>query len=273
MSAPLLEIRGLSIEYPRRATSVPVLAGIDLVLEAGGCLGLVGESGAGKSQLALAVMGLLPKDARCTGELLFEGVDLARLPPAERAARRGREIALIVQDPSSSLAPHLTVGHQLADVLIAHHGLSRAAARVGARLLLERVRIAGAARRLGQYPHELSGGLRQRVLIALGLAGTPKLLIADEPTTALDVPLERELLDLFAELRRELALSLLFISHDLALVAALCDRIAVLYGGRLVEEGEVVSFYAHPRHPYSRALLAACRRLAVVSDPLLGAAQ
>jgi oligopeptide transport system ATP-binding protein len=257
MSEALLELRDLGIVHDTRAGPIRTLAGVGLSLAPRASLGLVGESGAGKSQLALAILGLLPAGARCEGEIVYAGESLLLASPAARAALRGRELALVGQDTQVSLAPHLRIRTQLRDVLETHRGLQGGAVEREALRLLDQVRIPDAAARSAAYPHELSGGLRQRVAIALALASRPRLLIADEPTTALDVIIERELLDLFAELKRELAL--LFISHDLAVVASLCDRVAVLYGGRLVEENEARAFYRAPHHPYARDLLAAAR--------------
>jgi oligopeptide/dipeptide ABC transporter ATP-binding protein len=251
--APLLEVRGLGVRYP--GVAAPALAGVDLTLARGASLGLVGESGAGKSQLALAVGGLLPAAAEQGGS-----VRLAGLEP--RAARRaGTRVGFVFQDPQSALAPHLSVGRQLTETLHARLPIGRAAARAAALATLERVRVPEPARRLEQYPHELSGGLRQRVLIAIALLTEPALLVADEPTTALDVTVEAGILALFRALRAELGMALLLVSHDLAVVGGLCERIAVMYAGRIVEQGPAAPVLRAPRHPYTAALAAASPRL------------
>ncbi len=239
---PLLEVEALAVRYAGGAA----LGGVDLRLARGERLGLVGESGAGKSQLALAIAGLLPVGATRSGAV--------RLAPDAR-------LALVFQDAQSALTPHLSVATQLTETLAARRGLGGAAARAAARALLERVQVPEPALRLRQYPHELSGGLRQRVLIAIALATGPTLLIADEPTTALDVTVEAGILALFRRLSDELGMALLLVSHDLAVVGGLCERIAVLYAGRIVETGPAAQVLAAPAHPYTAALAAASPRL------------
>ena len=253
----LLEMQGLAIDYPARR----VLDGVGLRLEAGGCLGLVGESGSGKSQLALALMDLLPETAQVSGSLRFEGRELLGLERRQRAALRGARIGMVFQDPMTSLNPYLDVGVQLAEVLEHHRGMTRSAALTEALRMLEAVHIPGAARRLRQYPHELSGGTRQRVMIAMMLLLKPALLIADEPTTALDVTVQAQLLRLLAALRRDFRLALLLISHDLGVIADVADEVLVLYAGRAMEQGPTAAVLAAPRHPYTRALLDARPRL------------
>ena len=253
----LLEVQGLTVDHPARR----VLDGVDLRLDAGGCLGLVGESGSGKSQLALALMDLLPETARVGGSLRFEGRELLGLERRQRAALRGARIGMVFQDPMTSLNPYLDVGLQLAEVLEHHRGMARAAALAEAQRMLEAVRIPGAARRLRQYPHELSGGTRQRVVIAMMLLLKPALLIADEPTTALDVTVQAQLLQLLAGLRRDFGLALLLISHDLGVIADVADDVLVLYASRAMEQGPTAAVLAAPRHPYTRALLDARPRL------------
>lgn len=253
----LLEVQGLTIDHPARR----VLDGVDLRLDAGGCLGLVGESGSGKSQLALALMDLLPETARVGGSLRFEGRELLGLERRQRAALRGARIGMVFQDPMTSLNPYLDVGLQLAEVLEHHRGMARAAALAEAQRMLEAVRIPGAARRLRQYPHELSGGTRQRVMIAMMLLLKPALLIADEPSTALDVTVQAQLLQLLAGLRRDFGLALLLISHDLGVIADVAEDVLVLYAGRAMEQGPTAAVLAAPRHPYTRALLDARPRL------------
>ena len=238
-----------------------MLDGVDLRLEAGDCLGLVGESGSGKSQLALALMDLLPETARVGGSLRFEGRELLGMERRQRAALRGARIGMVFQDPMTSLNPYLAVGIQLAEVLEHHRGMARAAALTEAQRMLEAVRIPGALRRLRQYPHELSGGTRQRVMIAMMLLLKPALLIADEPTTALDVTVQAQLLQLLAGLRRDFGLALLLISHDLGVISDVADTLLVLYAGRAMEQGRSAEVLVAPRHPYTRALLDARPRL------------
>ena len=257
----LLEVRRLSIAYRTRLGVLPVLHDVSFSLAAGQTLGLVGESGSGKSQIALALMGLLPANAEVQGGLVFEGRDVLALNPRERRALRGARMGLIFQDPMTSLNPHLTIGLQLAEVLEQHRGASRSAALLEAQHMLDAVRIPEAARRLKQYPHELSGGQRQRVMIAMMLLAKPVLLIADEPTTALDVTVQAEILKLLAQLKREMGLSLLMISHDLGVMADIADEMLVLYAGRVMEQGAAGTVLSHPAHPYTRALLACRPRL------------
>ncbi len=260
MSA-LLEVTDLSVAYRSPQGLLPVLQEVSFSLAAGETLGLVGESGSGKSQIALAVMGLLPANAVAQGSLRFEDRELLTMKAAPRRALRGARMGLIFQDPMSSLNPHLRIGLQLAEVLEQHRGLSRRAALAEARQMLDAVRIPEAARRLRQYPHELSGGQRQRVMIAMMLLAKPLLLIADEPTTALDVTVQAEVLKLLAALKREMGLSLLLISHDLGVMADIADRLLVLYAGRVMEQGTAAALLAAPAHPYTRALLACRPRL------------
>lgn len=253
----LLRVRDLSIDYPQRR----VLDRLSFELAAGRCLGLVGESGSGKSQTALALMGLLPSPARVHGSLQFEGVELLELPDRERARRRGTRIGLVFQDPMTSLNPYLRIGRQLAEVLEHHRGASRSEAEAEAQRMLEAVQISAAASRLQQYPHELSGGMRQRVMIAMMLLLKPALLIADEPTTALDVTVQARILRLLAGLRRDFGLALLMISHDLGVIADVADEVLVLYGGRMMEQGAVAAVLSAPAHPYTRGLIASRPRL------------
>jgi len=260
MSA-LLEVRQLSLAYRTRQGLLPVLHDVSFSLAAGQTLGVVGESGSGKSQIALALMGLLPVNAEVQGSLVFEGQELLTLKPRARRALRGARMGLIFQDPMTSLNPHLTIGLQLAEVLEQHRGASRAAALAESQRMLDAVRIPQAAQRLRQYPHELSGGQRQRVMIAMMLLAKPVLLIADEPTTALDVTVQAEILALLAALKRDLGLSLLMISHDLGVMADIADTVLVLYAGRVLEQGSAAQVLSAPSHPYTQALLACRPRL------------
>jgi len=262
MSAPLLEIRGLEVVFPTRGGLVRAVDGVDLEVFPGECLGVVGESGSGKSVTFLAVLGLLRPPGRIeAGEIRFEGRTISHLPEAELRALRGRAIALTLQDALTALNPALTVEQQIAETIEAHDpDLPRGRARKRvlrerAQELLRLVGIPEPARRLAQYPHELSGGMRQRVMIAIALSCRPKLLIADEPTTALDVTIQAQVLDLLAELRERLGTAIVLVSHDLGVVAEHCARVAVMYAGQVVEYGPTRAVIGDPRHPYTRGLL------------------
>jgi ABC-type dipeptide/oligopeptide/nickel transport system ATPase component len=256
----LLEIRALTVDFSGRPP-VRAVDGVDLTVDARESVAIVGESGSGKSQLLHACTGLLAANGRALGSVRFAGDELlGDRDPA--AAVRGRGIGFVFQDASGSLTPHRRIGHQLAEIAVAAHGMTRAAAVVEAHRMLERVHLPYAPRRLSQYPHELSGGLRQLVAISLALAALPRLLFADEPTTALDVTVQAEILALLAELCRDLGMALLLVTHDLGVVAALADRIAVMYAGRIVETSSAADFFDVPKHAYSARLLAAVPTLA-----------
>ena len=257
----LLDIRGLDVRFSTPDGEVAAVRALDLHVTAGECIGVIGESGSGKSQVFLAALGLLARNGRVAGSAQFDGAELIGSDRTTLNRIRGARIGMIFQDPGTSLAPHLTVGEQLCEVLEVHLGLARKAARRRALKMLERVHISDAAARLEQYPYELSGGMRQRVMIAGALLCDPELVIADEPTTALDVTVQAEILGLFRELRRESQLSLVVISHDAGVVAELCDRIAVMYAGRVVEDAPIGRIFRSPRHPYTEALLAAVPRV------------
>jgi peptide/nickel transport system ATP-binding protein len=264
LTPPLLEVRDLHVTFVRRGRR-PVLAvdGVDLVVRAGQSVGLVGESGSGKSVTALAVMGLLPRrrNVSTAGSVRFAGRELFGLPTAQLRSLRGKEMAMIFQDPMSSLNPVLTVGRQITEVLERHTDLRGAAARAEAARLIEAVGIPDSVRRLKSYPHQLSGGMRQRVMIAIALACKPRLLIADEPTTALDVTIQAQILDLLRRLVVDSETALVIITHDLGVVAGICDTVHVLYSGRIVESAERHDLFARPRHPYTAGLLASVPRL------------
>lgn len=251
---PLLDVHGLTIRYGDAPRVRTVVAGIDFALATGAALGIVGGSGSGKSQTALALLGLLPPAAQVEGRIIFDGC--AQSPQA-LARLRGTQIGAVFQHPQASLSPHLRIGTQMMEVLMVHLGIARAAALAEARRWLDAVRIPDAGRCLRRFPHELSGGQCQRIAIAMALCVRPRLLIADEPTTALDATTQAQLLDLLGELRRELRLALLLISHDWGVVAELCEQTLVLRDGRIVDRGSTQALMAHPTHPYTAALIAA----------------
>jgi oligopeptide/dipeptide ABC transporter ATP-binding protein len=259
---PLLEVEGLVVTVPTPAGPARAVDGVSLAVGRGETLGLVGESGCGKSITMLAAMGLLPSAIRVAGSVRLDGRQILGLPQAELAALRGKAIAMIFQDSLTALNPVLTVGEHLSEALRLHQpGLSRAAAAERAVDLLELVSIPEPRRRLAQYPHEFSGGMRQRVMIAMAVANEPGVLIADEPTTALDVTVQAQILEVLARMREALGLALVVITHDLGVVAGTADRVAVMYAGRIVEEGPAEAVFADPRHPYTCGLLAAVPRI------------
>jgi len=252
---PLLDIQGLSIDYQTPRGPVHALRGIDLTVERGEVLGLVGESGSGKSSLISSMMALLPANAHLEGSLYFEGRDIAAMGERERRKLRGDGIASIFQDPFTALNPVVAIGTLLVEVQHHQQDLSRREKKARAVDMLTRVGISDPEHRLRQYPFELSGGMRQRVAIAAALLTNPTLLIADEPTTALDATTEAQIIDLLRQTRSMVQGAIVFVTHHLGLVAALCDRVAVMYAGEIVEIGPVASIFAAPQHPYTRALL------------------
>jgi peptide/nickel transport system ATP-binding protein len=260
-TAPLLQVRDLTVTLPTAHGRQAALRGVSFELERGATLGLVGESGCGKSLTALALMGLLPERAEVGGSIRLAGQELTSLDDAAMGRLRGDRIGMVFQEPMTALNPVHRIGDQIAEPLRLHRGVSRAAARAEALRLLERVRLPRARERLDAWPHELSGGQRQRVVIAIALACGPDLLLADEPTTALDATLQREVLDLLDELRRDSGMALLLISHNLDVMAAHVDRLAVMYGGRIVEQGPTRAVFEQRAHPYTRGLFAARPRL------------
>jgi len=262
---PLLHLAGLSVAFG----GATVVHGIDIAIAPGEALGMVGESGCGKSVTWLAALGLLPAKARVGGSVKLGGEEILHAPPARLDRVRGGRVAMIFQDPASALNPVHRLGRQVQEALRLHRGLTGNAARAEAKRLFDLVGIPDAARRLDAFPHELSGGQNQRVMIAMALAGQPELLVADEPTTALDVTIQAQILDLLQALRRELGMALVLISHDLGVVAEVCDRVAVMYAGRLVEEAPAARFFASPRHPYAQGLMAALPPLDGPRAPLL----
>jgi peptide/nickel transport system ATP-binding protein len=262
MAAPLLEVRDLKTHFFTQDGVTRAVDGVSFEVGAGETLGIVGESGCGKSVTALSVLRLLPARIGRTiaGSVRFDGMDLLALSESQMRDIRGNRIAMIFQEPMTSLNPVLTIGHQIAEALRVHKGMGREEAREGARRMLEVVRIPDAQSRLDDYPHQFSGGMRQRVMIAMALACGPKLLIADEPTTALDVTIQAQLLKLILELKEKTGAAVILITHDLGVVAETCQRVVVMYAGRKVEEASVLELFDRPAHPYTRGLLASIAR-------------
>jgi len=252
---PVFSIDELSVSFTQRRSTIPAVRKVSLDVKERECIGIVGESGSGKTQIFMAAMGLLDGNSAVDGRVRFQGEDILRLPPPKLNRIRGSQLTMIFQDPMTSLTPHLTIGAQLAEVLVCHEHKSWSEARIAARRMLERVRVPEPKRRLDQFPHELSGGLRQRVMIGMSLMCGPALVIADEPTTALDVTVQAQIMDLLRAMREEVGMALVLISHDLAVVAGLADRILVMYAGRIVESGAALELLQHAQHPYTAELL------------------
>jgi oligopeptide/dipeptide ABC transporter ATP-binding protein len=260
LSAPLLEVEDLSVRFDTDGGTVHAVDRMSLTLEPRQVLGIVGESGCGKSVTALSILGLLPKTATVTGSVRFEGNELLGAAGSRLRKIRGRQISFVFQEPMTSLNPVLRIGHQIEEVVREHMDLSRSAAKARVVELLDLVHIPDPAQRVEEYPHQLSGGMRQRVMIAMALACDPKILIADEPTTALDVTIQAGILDLLRELRDRLGTAIVLITHNLGVVADLADRVVVMYAGRKAEEAPVGELFAHPQHPYTIGLLGAVPR-------------
>ena len=260
MPAPLLEVADLSVRFDTDDGPVHAVDRMSFTLGQGEVLGIVGESGCGKSVTCMSLVRLLPETATVSGRVVFDGRDLLALPLRRLRQVRGREISYVFQEPMTSLNPVFTVGHQIGEVLRRHLGLSRSSARAHAIELLRLVRIPAADRRLDEYPHQLSGGMRQRVMIAIALACDPKVLVADEPTTALDVTIQAGILDLMRDIRERLGTAIILITHNLGVVADVADRVLVMYAGRKAEEAPVAELFAHPQHPYTIGLLGAIPR-------------
>jgi peptide/nickel transport system ATP-binding protein len=266
---PLLDVRGLRTSFHTTDGVVRAVTGVDFHVNRGEILGLVGESGCGKSVTSLSIMRLIADPGRIeAGEVIFDGTDLLTLRPKEMRKVRGERISMIFQQPTSSLNPVYDVGMQLGEVLEIHRSMKRKAARERALELLKMVGIPDPERRLNAYPHSLSGGMAQRVMIAMALACEPALLIADEPTTALDVTIQAQILDLMRALQRETGTAIILITHDLGVVAEMCDRVAVMYAGEIVEQAGVAELFASPQHPYTRGLIGSVPRLGEIRDEL-----
>jgi peptide/nickel transport system ATP-binding protein len=253
---PIVDVKGLTVDFPARPQPVRAVAGVDLALAPGEVLALLGESGSGKSVTLRALMRLLPPRAAVGGALHVDGRDVKALSRRQLSAYRGRTVAMIFQEPGLALDPVYPVGHQIAEMVVRHEGVSFAQGRARALELFERVRIPSPVRRLDNYPHEMSGGMRQRAMIALALSCRPKVLLADEPTTALDATVQIQILLLLRELQRELGLAVIFVTHDIGVATEIADRIAVMYAGRIVETGSCRAVIRGPAHPYTRGLLA-----------------
>ncbi|CAA9353897.1 MAG: Oligopeptide transport ATP-binding protein OppD [uncultured Frankineae bacterium] len=254
---PLLSVQDLHIRFATEDGPVHAVNGVSFDLAAGEIVALVGESGCGKSVTAMSVPGLLPPTATVTGRVLLDGQNLLELSPKQLRAVRGKQVSFVFQEPMSSLNPAFTVGKQIREVLQRHEGMSKKAAHARAVELLRLVRIPAPERRVDEYPHQLSGGMRQRVMIAIAVACGPQVLVADEPTTALDVTIQAGVLDILRDLRDQLGTAIILITHDLGVVADLADRVVVMYAGRPVEQAEVHELFAHPQHPYTNGLLGA----------------
>jgi len=262
MNEPLLELRGLAVDFATDDGIVHAVDGLDLALGRGRTLGLVGESGCGKSVTSLAIMGLLPpENSTVRGEIVFEGRDLLTIEPHLMRDLRGARLAMIFQEPMTSLNPAYTIGDQIIEAIQRHQGLDATAARARAIDMLKLVRIPSPEKRVDDYPHKLSGGMRQRAMIAMALACGPQLLIADEPTTALDVTIQAQILDLMRGLRRDTGTAIVLITHDLGVVAEMADDVAVMYAGQIVERAAVRDLFARPEHPYTVGLLGSIPRL------------
>jgi oligopeptide transport system ATP-binding protein len=255
MTAPLFELKDYSVHFSTPEGDVPAVDRLNLSVKPGERLAIVGESGSGKSQTFLGALGLLARNGTTSGEANFEGSNMVGMDTAELDTIRGSDITMVFQDPMTALNPVLRISRQLTEIVEVHTGASNREASKQALAMLERVGIPDAEKRFNVYPHELSGGMRQRVVIAMALLNKPKLLIADEPTTALDVTVQAQILDLFRNLTHELGAALVIITHDMGVVAGLADRVGVMYGGRLVEEASVDAIFENPQHPYTRALL------------------
>lgn len=269
--APVLTVEDLSVRFSTPDGEVKAVNDISLEVSKGECLGIVGESGSGKSQLFISIMGLLADNGIVDGSAKFGTNELLNIPVKKLNKIRGERMSMIFQDPMTCLTPHIKISRQLTEVLVKHKGLSEKAARKRVLEMLDLVRIPEAAKRMDLYPHEFSGGMRQRVMIAMGLLCEPELLIADEPTTALDVTVQAQILDILNDLKSETGTAIVMITHDLGVVAGICDRVAVMYAGEFVETGNVRDIFYDPQHPYTKGLLNSMPRLDQLTDEQLNA--
>lgn len=269
MQEIIMKIKDLRTYFYTKKGKVKAIDGVDFSIESGKIIGIVGESGSGKSMTAMTIMGLLKDKAKVmSGSIEFLGKDLLKLSSKELASIRGSEIGMIFQEPMTSLNPLMTVGKQISEVLIRHKKVSKEEAREKTLMMLEKVGINNPIRRYNSYPHQLSGGLRQRVMIAMALICEPKILIADEPTTALDVTVQAQILKLMKKLCKEMKTSIIFISHNLGVIASICDYVYVMYAGKVMEEGDVISLFENTKHPYTRGLLKSIPRIDEKQDKL-----
>ncbi len=259
--APLLEVKNLTTRFATPEGEVAAVSDVNFTLHAGETLGVVGESGSGKSQIFMSIMGLLASNGKASGSVKYRGQEILNMAPARLNRIRGKSLSMIFQDPMTSLNPFLTVERQMTEVLVLHQGMNKASARKRAIEMLDVVRIPEAKRRVDMYPHEFSGGMRQRVMIAMALLCEPDVLIADEPTTALDVTIQAQILDLMDDLKRNLGTAIVMITHDMGVIARLSDRVMVMYGGRVAETGPVETLFYQPYHPYTLGLLASMPRI------------
>jgi oligopeptide transport system ATP-binding protein len=268
----LLDVNDLNVRFATQEGEVHAVNGVSFALEKGEALGIVGESGSGKSQLSFSILGLLAANGKASGSVKFEGREILNLPEPELNKLRADRISMVFQDPMTALNPYMRISDQMTEVLMLHKGLSKRAAVAEAAQMLELVKIPDAKNRVRLFPHEFSGGMRQRVMIAMALLCKPDVLIADEPTTALDVTIQKQILDLLMSLQEEYGMGLIMITHDMGVVAETADRVSVQYQGKKMEEADVLSLFENPKHPYTRALLAALPenatgdRLLTVSD-------
>ena len=268
MGTPLLSVQNLEVTFKTPEGPVQAVNNISFTINDGEVVGVVGESGSGKSQIFMTVMGLLAGNGRAKGSIGYRGVDLLKLPKKKLNKIRGSRMAMIFQDPMTSLNPYLTIERQMTEVLETHRDMEHREAKEKSIELLEKVQIPSAARRISMYPHEFSGGMRQRVMIAMALLCQPELLIADEPTTALDVTIQAQILQLMRELKKNTNNSMVLITHDLGVIAGLCSRVLVMYAGRIVEQGSVQDIFYNPQHPYTMGLLKSMPRLDVKTNRL-----